>query len=242
MKRLAPIVVLIACGGSKPPPPEPPKPEPPPPPVAKRVPIEDSEPDEGVTVINAHGHMDKEAVEQGLAPHNLELSDCYMKGSKRRKWLGGHVLIHWDIKKDGTLTAVKLMAESNLGAWPIEKCILDVARSASFDKPIGGDADFTLPLDFTAPRSSLPWSEDQALKAVGGQLVKLEQCDKKHVRQHDVTITLYVGPHGKTQSVGFSSDSEEINEKWAECATKAAMGWRLPDPKGVVAKLAVRRS
>src|SRR5450432_4101890 len=103
MKRLAPIVVLIACGGSKPPPPAPPKPEPPPAPVAKRVPIEDSEPDEGVTVVNARGHMEKEAVEAGLAPHSNELTDCYMKNPKRRKWLGGHVLIHWDIKKDGTL-------------------------------------------------------------------------------------------------------------------------------------------
>ena len=57
-----------------------------------------------------------------------------------------------------------------------------------------------------------------------------------------VTITLYVGTHGRAQSVGFSSDSTEIDDKWAECATKAAMGWRLPDPKGIVAKLAVRKT
>ena len=240
MKWLA-LFALVACGGSKPPPPPPPKPEPPPP-VAKRVPIEDSEvEDNQVTVVNARGHMDKAAVEAGITPHNQELSDCYMNNVKRRRWLGGHVLIHWDIKKDGTVTAVKLMSESDLGAWPIEKCLLEVARSASFDKPIGGDADFSLPLDFSAKGASLPWSEDQALRAVGGQLVKLEACDKKHSRPHEVTITLYVGPHGKTQSVGFSSDATEIDDKWAECATKAAMAWRLPDPKGMVAKLAVRR-
>jgi hypothetical protein len=235
------LFALVACGGSKPPPPPPPKAEPPPP-VAKRVPIEDSEvEDSQVTVVNAKGHMDKAAVEAGISPHNEELTDCYMKNVKRRRWLGGHVLIHWDIKKDGTVTAVKLMSESDLGAWPIEKCLLEVARSASFDKPIGGDADFSLPLDFSAKGASLPWSEDQALRAVGGQLAKLEACDKKHARPHDVTITLYVGAHGRAQSVGFSSDSTEIDDKWAECATKAAMVWRLPDPKGIVAKLAVRR-
>jgi hypothetical protein len=235
------LFALVACGGSKPPPPPPPKPEPPPP-VAKRVPIEDNEvEDSQVTVVNAKGHMDKAAVEAGISPHNEELTDCYMKNVKRRRWLGGHVLIHWDIKQDGTVTAVKLMSESDLGAWPIEKCLLEVARSASFDKPIGGDADFSLPLDFSAKGASLPWSEDQALRAVGGQLGKLEACDKKHARPHDVTITLYVGAHGRAQSVGFSSDSTEIDDKWAECATKAAMGWRLPDPKGIVAKLAVRR-
>ncbi|HET9987001.1 MAG TPA: hypothetical protein VFQ65_00735, partial [Kofleriaceae bacterium] len=87
------LFALVACGGSKPPPPPPPKPEPPAPPVAKRVPIEDSELDEGVTVVNAHGHMDKAAVEAGISPHNAELSDCYMKNVKRRRWLGGHVLL-----------------------------------------------------------------------------------------------------------------------------------------------------
>jgi hypothetical protein len=240
---LASLVVSLAssvgCGSSPPPPP--PKPAPPPPPVATRVTVEDtSEPEEGVTIINAKGHMEKEAVEAGLAPHHDELSDCYIKHVGRRKWLGGHVLIHWDIKKDGTITAVKLMAETDIGAWPIEKCLLEVARAATFDKPVGGDADFTLPLSFDAPKSTLPWSEDQALRAVGGQLVKLDHCEKKETPPHDVTITLYVGPHGKAQSVGFSSDASEIKEKWAECAEKAALGWRLPDPHGVVAKLAVR--
>src|SRR3954471_3464965 len=205
MMKYVLLGVVAACGGSSPPPAPPPKPAEPERPVAKRVPIEDTEPDEGVTIINARGHMEKEAVEAGISPHNAELSDCFMKNVKRRRWLGGHVLIHWDIKKDGTVTAVKLMQERDLGAWPIEKCLLEVARAASFDKPIGGDADFSLPLDFSAKGASLPWSEDQALRAVGGQLVKLEACDKKHARPHDVTITLYVGAHGRAQSVGFSS-------------------------------------
>lgn len=240
MRWIVALAVLGACGGSKPPPPPPPTPEPPPP-VAKRQIIEDSnEPEEGVTIVNAHGHMEKEAVEAGLAPHHDELSDCYMKKVGRRRWLGGHVLIHWDIKKDGTITAIKLMGESDLGAWPIEKCLLEVARSATFDKPVGGDADFSLPLDFSAKGATLPWTEDQALKAVGGQIAKLDACDK-HGALHDVLITVYVGPHGKAQSVGFSSDKVEIKDKWAECAEKAAMAWRLPDPHGMIAKLVVRR-
>ena len=239
MIRSIGAMMLIASCGSAPPPP-PPKSAPPPPVVAKRVPIEDSEQEEGVTVVNAHGHMEKEAVEAGIAPHHDELSDCYMKKVGRRRWLGGHVMIHWDIKKDGTITAVKLMSESDLGAWPIEKCLLEVARAASFDKPVGGDADFTLPLEFSAKGATLPWTEDQGLKAVGGQLAKLETCDKKAPQPNDVTITVYVGPHGKAQSVGFSSDRSEINVKWADCAEKAALGWRLPDPHGMIAKLAVR--
>jgi hypothetical protein len=239
---LAVALGLVAWGCGSSPPPAAATPEPPPPVVAKRVSIEDStEPEEGVTIVNAHGHMESAAVEAGLQPHHEELSACYMKNPRLKQWIGGHVLIHWNIKKDGTITSVKLMGESNLGSWPIEKCLIEVARSASFDKPIGGDADFTLPLDFTAKASSLPWTEDQALRAVGGQLVKLDRCDQKNGKPRDLTITLYVGPRGKAQSIGFSSDSSEIKDKWAECAEKQAMAWRLPDPRGTVAKLAVKR-
>jgi len=234
------LIVLVACGGKPPPP----APKPAPPPVAPtRVPIEtdnDSEREEGVTIVNAHGHMEKEAIEAGLAPHNQELADCYTKKVGRRHWLGGHVKIHWDIAKDGTITKVKLTAESDLGAWPIEKCLLEVARAASFDKPVGGDADFDIPLDFTAKGAYLPWDEDKALRAVGGQLAKLDECGKSTVLPDDVVITVYVGFRGHAQSVGFSSDASVIDDKWAECAEKAAMKWRLPDPRGPVAKLAVR--
>ena len=56
----------------------------------------------------------------------------------------------------------------------------------------------------------------------------------------DVVVTMYVGPGGKAQSVGFSSGKSQIDDAWAECAEKIAMGWRLTDPRGVIAKLAIR--
>ena len=62
----------------------------------------------------------------------------------------------------------------------------------------------------------------------------------KAPRPTNVTVTLYVGPHGKAQSVGFSSPTAEIGDDWAACALKAAATWRLPDPRGQIAKLAIR--
>ena len=198
-------------------------------------------PESGVTVLNSKGRMEQAAVEEGIKPHEAELSDCYMTKVGRRRWLGGHVQIHWDIKADGVLAAVKL-AESDLGAWPIEKCLLDVARSATFARPIGGPADFVLPLDFTPKGGAQVWDEDKSLRAVGGQLAKLDACAKKPkvVVPDDVVITVYVGPQGKAQSVGFSSAASEIEDKWAECATKTATAWRLPDPRGQTAKLSIK--
>jgi TonB family protein len=267
MRLAVPALFVLACGGgTKPAPTQPVEP------VQKhvtRVPIEDESKDEpqeeGVTFTKTKGSMTREAIEAGIAPHTAALSDCYTTKVGRRRWLGGHVVLHWDIKADGTVTSVKL-AESDLGSWPVEKCLLDTAWMASFTKPAGGDAEFTLPLEFSPPSGSQVWDEDKALRAVGGQLAKLDECehpkpekaekkkkkkapppkvvkaDKPARPEHppkNVVVTVYVGPQGKAQSVGFSSATSELGEQWTACAEAAAMAWRLPDPRGQIAKLAI---
>jgi len=236
--KSAPLLVLVmACGGSSSPPAE--KPVVVDPVKSTRVPVEEDENEDGVQIINARGRMDPKVIEAGIAPHAQALTECYTTNLNKRRWLGGHVVLHWDIRKDGTVTAVRL-AESDLGAWPIEKCLLDVARMAEFGPPINGDADFQIPLDFTAKGRLTSWDDDQAMRAVGGQLVKLDACATKKVpAPSDVTVTLYVGPGGKAQSVGFAGKTV-IDDAWAECAAKAALALRLPDPKGQIAKLAVK--
>jgi hypothetical protein len=255
--------VLIGCGGKTAPPPE--EPAAPAPKHVTRVPIEttaDDEPEDGVTFTRTKGSLSPESIQAALAPHNQAMMECYTQNVGKRRWLGGHVVLHWDIKADGTVASVK-MAESNLGAWPVERCLVDVAWSATFEKPKGGDADFTLPLDFQPPSGTKIWDEDMALRAVGGQLAALDDCDdfepgkptkkgkKKRPPKQDkpvrperppsnVTITLYVGPQGKAQSIGFASSTSEVGERWAACAEQTALTWRLPDPRGQIAKLAVR--
>lgn len=243
MRRAVLALVVAACGGKAPPPPPPAAP--PAPPKSNRVIVEkdDDEPADGVTFTHKRGQMAQDTIQEGLSPHTQELTDCYMTKVGRRRWLGGHVVLHWDIKADGTVTSVKL-SESDLGNWDIEKCLLEAARTATFGKPVGGDADFTVPLDFSAKGNAQIWDEDKSLRAIGGQLVKLDTCPDKKAKKHDkpinVTVTLYVGPHGKAQSVGFSSPNTEITDEWMDCAAKAATAWRLPDPRGQIAKLAIR--
>lgn len=243
MRRVVLAGVLAACGGKPPPPPPPPAPEPAPKPTRVVVEKDDDEPADGIKFAHTRGKMDPAAITAGLEPHTQEMSDCYMTKVGRRRWLGGHVVLHWDIKADGTVTSVKL-SESDLGNLDIEKCLLDAAREAVFEKPQGGNADFTVPLDFSAKGNAQIWDEDKSLRAIGGQLAKLDACPDKKAKKHDkpvnVTITIYVGPHGKAQSVGFSSPNTEISEDWMECAAKAAASWRLPDPRGQIAKLAIR--
>jgi hypothetical protein len=230
------VLVVIACGGS----PKPAAKVEPPPPKPTRVIVEDKEPDDGVAIVHGHGHMEKEAIERGVAPHAGEMSRCYTTRVGRRRWLGGRVQLKWDIRADGTVTKV-VLAESDLGAWPVEKCLLEVARAATFERPVGGDADFALPLEFSSKGIVDLWDDERAVKAVGDkQLAKLDACSKEEGPPDDVTLTVYVGPRGRAQSVGFASAASEVGDKWAECAEKAALGWKLPDPRGQIAKLAIK--
>lgn len=265
MRLAVPALLVLACGSSSKPAEKPVEA------VEKkvtRVAIEDESKDEpaeeGVTFVKTKGSIAKEAIEAGLAPHTAALSDCYTTKVGKRRWLGGHVVLHWDLKADGTVTSVKLV-ESDLGAWAVEKCLLETAWQASFGRPSGGDTEFTVPLDFSPPSGTQIWDEDKALRAVGGQLAKLDECEKpdpkpkkkkpapkpvkpdksdKPARPEtppsNVVVTVYVGPQGKAQSVGFSSPTSEVGEQWAACAEAAAMSWRLPDPRGQIAKLAIR--
>jgi hypothetical protein len=253
------LVLVAACGGSSPPP----KKAEPQPLQRTRIPIEepeeDEDPQDGVQIQSTRGRMELATIEAGIEPHKQTLMDCYMSRVGKRKWLGGRVSLHWEINRAGEITKV-LLAESDLGSRAIEKCLLEAARAATFGKPVGGDADFSIPLDFSAKGRLASWDEDQALRAVGGQLASLDECahpdtagkktkpkkrngtgnGKRVPLPDDVVVTMYVGPGGTAQSVGFSSGKSQIDDTWAECAEKLAMGWRLTDPRGVIAKLAIR--
>lgn len=251
-------VALGACGG---------RPRDPDPTISAvpvtRVPVEDTEPDDGVQVVHDKGHMDAAAVDAGLAPHRDALTSCYTQKVGQRTWLAGHVVLRWEIEADGTVAKV-LLAQSDLGAWPVERCLLEIARAAVLGKPIGGPAELTLPLDFTsqltsqtaAPGKPEIWDEPQSAEAVGSQLARLDACAKGKVAMPgDVSITLYVGQHGRAESVGFASPTAVLDDAWVACAEKAALDWRVPDPraargrkgakaprapKGQMTKLAVR--
>ncbi|HEU4732144.1 MAG TPA: AgmX/PglI C-terminal domain-containing protein [Kofleriaceae bacterium] len=211
-----------------------------------RVPIEDREPEDEIQVVHSKGHLEPAAVEAGLRPHRDALARCYTERVGRRTWLAGHVVLRWEVGADGAVARV-LLAESDLGAWPIERCLLDVARRASFGKPVGGAAELTLPLDLAPPgkpASVVVWDAARSARAVGPQLARIDACARgKTAAPSDVTITLHVAPRGRPESIGFASPTSVLDDAWAECAVKAALDWRLPDPRspaGQMTTLAVR--
>jgi hypothetical protein len=198
---------IAACGG-------PAKPAPPPEVSARpltRIAAEEPEAEsDEVQVIASKGHMDPRAVDAGIAPHRAALTACYTERVGRRRWLGGHALLRWEVAADGAIARV-LLVSSDLGAWPVEKCLLEVARAAAFGKPIGGAAaELLLPLEFSAHGQPPVWDAEQSALAIGGQLTTLAACAKGAVPPCEVAITLYAGPRGRVESVGFASATTPI--------------------------------
>jgi len=238
--RLAPMIGLAlgACGGSA-------RPVDPGPSISAtpltRVVVEDSELDDGAQVVGARGHLEDAAVDAALAPHRTALTRCYTQKVGRRTWLGGRVVLRWAVGADGALTSVRI-TESDLGAWPVESCLLSIARQVSFGTPIGGAAEVTLPLELSVAKPLAISQEPPAAKATSALLAKLDACAKgkaKLAMPHDVALTIYLGPRGAAASIGFAS-AMDLDDDWAACAEKAALGWRVPESKGQVTKLALR--
>ncbi|MCA9673588.1 MAG: AgmX/PglI C-terminal domain-containing protein [Kofleriaceae bacterium] len=206
--------------------------------------------DDGLELVSTRGKMDPADIQAGLAPHAAALEDCYASRVGRQKWMGGKVELRWELSKDGELTAVQLTS-SDLGAWPVEKCLLDVARGVTFTKPRGGPVDFSIPLEFSARGNATWWDADRGEAVVSRRKPDLATCATEAgvADPGDVIVTVYVGTRGKVQSAGFASaaaptpvtaggPAASFDDAWAECAYGKVMAWTLSDPKGKVAKLA----
>jgi TonB family protein len=226
------LLSSLACGGSEKPTPTAPEPS--------TSSDDDEEPDDGLELTSTRGRMDPADVEAGLAPHAAALEDCYKSRVGKQRWMGGKVELKWEIAADGALRSAQI-ASSDLGAWPVEKCLLEVARAIQFKPPRGGDADFTVPLEFSARGQSQWWDEDRSAQVLAPRAVDLAECVATgEAPPEGVVITVYVGTRGKVQSVGFASAGAPLADGWADCAAEMIRTWQLVDPRGQVAKLTYR--
>lgn len=234
-RALSLLIAAAACGGSPKPPPADPTP---PPDAAAPVDHADDGEDDDLEVVSTVGKFDPDEAARSFQPHAAALNACYTDRLDRRRWLGGTVELTWTVTQEGGNESVRI-SKSDLGAWPIEQCLLQVAQAVAFGKPHGhGKAHLTFPVSFAGGSGALPWDDDQAVRAVGGKPKELAACAKvAGAEPQNVTITIYVGTRGKVQSVGFASPSD-LPPAWADCAAGKIGAWMLTDPRGKVAKLA----
>lgn len=194
--------------------------------------------DDGMQIEGLRGHIDPADIQEAIQPVSGQLARCFDSQVKRRRFLGGQLELSFRVSRDGVVETVQV-AKSDLGAWPVERCLLELAAAIEFPEPKGGaTAEFSLPLDFPPRKSSLWWTEEQADTEVADHLGDLAECAPQ---PENVSVTLYVGVRGKVQEVGFASPAKRpIDPEWADCAAEIIRGWTLSDPRGRIAKLGFR--
>jgi hypothetical protein len=167
-----------------------------------------------------------------------DVETCFTDHAARLRYVGGHVELKFRVARDGTVKHVHV-AVGDLGAWPVEKCVLELAQAMTFPRPKGGEAVFSFPIDFPARSRTVSMEAGRAASDIGPRLKKLGKCNQASDGDAvpPLDITLYVGPGGKVLSVGFASNGDEpIPFGWADCVHDEITTWKLTDPRGAVAK------
>lgn len=199
---------------------------------------DDDDDDDGFDVQGLRGHLEAGEADRVIRQHHGKIVACFSKTSKKWGWLGGDIKLFFAVTTEGTVKQVH--AESDIGSWEVESCVLALAQAMTFKPPRGGEAEFEQTLNFPSRRPHLPWDEAQTEKEVTPKLAELEACEGA---PGDVWVTLYVGTRGKVLSAGFSAgDKQPIEPTWAACARGVVTRWTLSDPRGRVAKAFFRYS
>lgn len=227
-------LTLAACSSTTPPSAPPPRPAPEPEEPAE--PEEDDD-DDGVAIDGLKGTLEAADIQPVIEAAWNDVWACYQDhGGKKQRYLGGKLELAFRVARDGSVLRVAANGASDLGAWPVEKCVLGVAAQLRFPKPKGGEAEFSFPIEFTGRGKVSPMDEGWATTSLGKQLAQLDTCGTAGTTGA-VRITFYVAPGGKIAEAGFAVDGDQpLLSEFAECAYERALKWKVKDPRGSILK------
>ena len=238
MRVAFPLLLLAACGGSTQqtatPPPGGDEPR-----ETRRISDEDDDEDDsddGIAIEGGRGVLQEGDINKVITRHSRELERCYLDNVSGTPYVGGRVELKFRVATDGVVKTVQV-ASGDLGSWPVEKCMLGVARTMVFPRPKGkGDAEFSFPIDFPGRGTVEALDPTRADAELAPKFKDLEKCTTA-APSGQVQVTAYVAVKGVVTSVGFAVPGEEpIPEEWADCAVAKALTWKLTDPRGRVVK------
>lgn len=238
---IASLFLAVACGGGAPKHAA----EPAPAPVSTRTPVDepDDDGDSDVQVEGLMGHIDRVDIQPVIERSWDQVQACYSGVIGKMRYIGGQMELKFRIARDGTVKRVHV-ARGTLGSWPVEKCVLELARAMTFPKPKGGEAEFSFPIDFPSRGRTIAMDDGRAQTELPPKLAKLAKCTHDAQDADDgqavpgrIDVTLYIGPGGTVTSAGFATEeTDDIPEAWADCAHAEATTWKLTDPRGSVWK------
>jgi len=232
---MAPIVVALvaACGGSEASEEETPAWE-----ASTGGTAPREEPDDGVQIEGLMGTLSPDEVDRGLQPRMPRFAGCFADRYGELEFVGGSFEMEFHVATDGSVVWV-YPRRSTVGDRATERCLLDVARSTTFPRPRGGEAEFSWSLEFSAPDDVRPpfnWDQERVtelLEEHGDQL--LSQC-RPAGSAAGFMVTVYVAPGGQVMAVGAAVNQQDAAEA-IDCIADAVAAWEMPDPGSYPAKV-----
>lgn len=206
--------LLLSCSGIQVE--EPPKPGA----VHQRSPDEAFDPTGYSTLAPQH-------VDAIFAENAAGLDNC-----KRRAagpFVSGIVRLQFVLDERGRTETV-FVAESDVGSYKVEDCLLQTARFLEFPVPPGsGRSQFVraIPINEAARRMTLPQPESWGYTALRARRDAFRGCRSRYGYQGPFHLTLYVGGRGGVLSAGFHARSA-TPEGFGACVVQVAEETTFP--------------
>lgn len=235
----APCWLLLGCSSA------PPKPDPEPTIPSNHhavnpLDLDDGDDPDGMKVEGTLGTLDEYAVQEGMQPRLERIGRCFQDELSQKPYLGGQVSFKFRIDRQGRIKWVRL-AESGIGSYPVEQCMLEAARTARFERPRGGEAEFSYTLSFQGRTSPLVWDPGMVKEELEGNIEALLTAKEGRDAQvltapSGLQLTFYVDHTGHPISVGMTAE-EDIPAEFAEPFIEHLKGLSFVKPQSRYAKV-----
>ncbi|MFW6050097.1 MAG: AgmX/PglI C-terminal domain-containing protein [Myxococcota bacterium] len=198
--------------------------------------------DDGLRTSGTLGTLPQFAVENTLQARQRKFLRCFTEAWRRNELVGGEVRFVFRVDEEGAVRWLYL-GESTVGDRATERCLLDVAREATFPEPSDGEAEFTWslavdPMEDVRPPVAMD-AERAAAEVAEDAAAALGECAPGGAAPYRVTT--YVRPGGSVLAAGVASRAEaeaevdadappEVDPEVLECLVEQVAEWELPDP------------
>lgn len=205
--------------------------------------------DDGMGTSGTLGTIPQFAIESSLQGRQRRFLRCFTEAWKRNDLIGGEIRFVFRADAEGAVRWV-YPASSSVGDHETERCLLEVARGATFPPPGSGEAEFTWslsvdPMEDVRPPVAMEAGEMED-EISENAAAALEECAPDGSASYRVTA--YVKPGGAVLAAGLATRAEaealpgaepppEVAAEAVQCVVDHVEGWELPDPGSYPGKI-----
>jgi hypothetical protein len=196
-------------------------------------------------VLGTLGTLDQQSIQEGVDVKLQSATGCFARQLQRAPYLGGKIELKFRVATDGSVRWVRVK-QSDLGSLEVEQCIITEMMKASFDRPDGGEAEFSIPLAFSGGDAvtTLDPERSPVARRLRRSCRKLLRAGKRArlSAPSDLQVGLYIDPRGKVVSAGLSAGGADIPVDFAQAFVANLKQLQLQDPslEGSYGKLVYR--